>query len=291
MRHGLLTKYVDACRTSVALVGDYSPRTERILPRQNPFGKYKLLSAFGPVDSETLSFGLDRTYTQMLFDQRLILQEAVRNQAKFATVFQMFGRFSQQVLRCEIVGVHPDMERRIAQDRTQPHGRGVDTVTGNHLGFQTIGRQGQTTAGSGKGIHIQQSDLVVRVTTFHRRAQDPCTAAEVQQVTARQFVQVFQQQRAAAIQTTMAEHPRQADDLQRAFGQWQFVRLRQAFQRFGFRRVGYGDQPELAVPRAIEFAWLAERIELFGSTFDAAFFSPTRYSSRPASREARALRM
>eukprot|EP01132_Coremiostelium_polycephalum_P023034 gene23033-27376_t len=39
IRHGLLTKYVDVCRTSVALVGDYSPRTERILPRQNPFGK------------------------------------------------------------------------------------------------------------------------------------------------------------------------------------------------------------------------------------------------------------
>jgi hypothetical protein len=38
-RHGLLTKYVDACRTSMVLVGDYSPRTERILPRQNRFGK------------------------------------------------------------------------------------------------------------------------------------------------------------------------------------------------------------------------------------------------------------
>ena len=39
MRHGLLTKYVDACRTSMALVGDYSPRTERILPRQIRLGK------------------------------------------------------------------------------------------------------------------------------------------------------------------------------------------------------------------------------------------------------------
>lgn len=26
MRHGLRTKYVDACRTSRALVGDYSPK-------------------------------------------------------------------------------------------------------------------------------------------------------------------------------------------------------------------------------------------------------------------------
>jgi hypothetical protein len=33
-RHGLLTKYVDASLASVGLAGDYSPRTERILPTQ-----------------------------------------------------------------------------------------------------------------------------------------------------------------------------------------------------------------------------------------------------------------
>ena len=38
-RHGLWTKYVDAYRASSALAGDYSPRTVRILPRQNAFGK------------------------------------------------------------------------------------------------------------------------------------------------------------------------------------------------------------------------------------------------------------
>ena len=38
-RHGLLTKYVDAYRASWVLAGDYSPRTERILPRQIRFGK------------------------------------------------------------------------------------------------------------------------------------------------------------------------------------------------------------------------------------------------------------
>ncbi|GAB6407204.1 hypothetical protein PMHK_46320 [Pseudomonas sp. MHK4] len=77
MRHGLLTKYVDACRTSMALVGDYSPRTERILPTQNPLGKCKFLPAFGAVDAETLAFGLDGAHPEMLFDKRLILQEAV----------------------------------------------------------------------------------------------------------------------------------------------------------------------------------------------------------------------
>ena len=38
-RHGLWTKYVVAYRASVALAGDYSPRTVRILPRRNGFGK------------------------------------------------------------------------------------------------------------------------------------------------------------------------------------------------------------------------------------------------------------
>ncbi|MND19943.1 hypothetical protein D3C80_102650 [compost metagenome] len=38
-RHGLWTKYVDAYRASWVLAGDYSPRTVRILPRQNAFGK------------------------------------------------------------------------------------------------------------------------------------------------------------------------------------------------------------------------------------------------------------
>ena len=106
----------------MVLVGDYSPRTERILPRQNPFGKPSFLkevsAALGPIDAKALSFGLDRTLPQMLFYQWLITQEAVGNKAQFATCFQMFYRFSQQVFRCVIIGMNPDMERRIAQDRT-----------------------------------------------------------------------------------------------------------------------------------------------------------------------------
>src|SRR5471032_2303140 len=96
-------------------------------------------AAFGPVDPETLSFGLDRAHAKVFFDQRLILQEAVRHQAQFATVFQMFGCFSQQVLGREIICVHPDMERWVTQNRTQTHRRGIDAITGNHLGFQTVG--------------------------------------------------------------------------------------------------------------------------------------------------------
>jgi hypothetical protein len=54
----------------------------------------------------------------MLFDQWLILQETVRHQAQFAAVFQMFGGFSQQVLGGEVIGMHADVERRVAQNRT-----------------------------------------------------------------------------------------------------------------------------------------------------------------------------
>ena len=83
MRHGLRTKYVDACRTSVALVGDYSPRTERILPRQNSFGKpcfrKTMSAALGSINPKALAFGLDRTRSKVLFDQWLIAQEAVGN--------------------------------------------------------------------------------------------------------------------------------------------------------------------------------------------------------------------
>ncbi len=32
----------------MALVGDYSPRTERILPRQNPLGKHLFFSLVWP---------------------------------------------------------------------------------------------------------------------------------------------------------------------------------------------------------------------------------------------------
>ena len=84
-RHGLWTKYVDAYRASWMLAGDYSPRTVRILPRQNPFGKPSFASgvsaALGPVDAKTLSFGLDRALPQVLFDQRLVLQETIGYQS------------------------------------------------------------------------------------------------------------------------------------------------------------------------------------------------------------------
>ncbi|MNR24574.1 hypothetical protein D3C85_1416590 [compost metagenome] len=126
--------------------------------------------------------------------------------------------------------MNPDMERWITQDCAQPHGRGVDAISGQHLGVQAVGGQCQAAAGSGERIDVQQGDGVVRVTTLHRGPQNASTATEVQQVTAGQFVQVFKQQGATAIQATMAKHARQADDFQRAFGQWQLIGLRQALQ-------------------------------------------------------------
>ncbi|MNJ03031.1 hypothetical protein D3C73_1632040 [compost metagenome] len=56
----------------------------------------------------------------------------------------------------------------------------------------------------------------------------------------------------------MTEHPRQADDLQRPFSLFQFKVLGQAFQRFGRRRVFYGDLPQLAVAGTVELARFAK---------------------------------
>ena len=94
----------------------------------------------------------------------------------------MFDCFLQQVLGGVVIGVYPDMERRVAQDRVQPHRRGVDAVAGNHFAFQAVGGQGQAAAGSGEGIHVEQGDVVVRVATFDRSPEHARTAAEVQHV-------------------------------------------------------------------------------------------------------------
>ena len=71
----------------MALVGDYSPRTERILPTPKAFGKCLFFFAFGAIDTKALPLCLHRTHTQMLFDQWLIAKESVGDQAEFATVF------------------------------------------------------------------------------------------------------------------------------------------------------------------------------------------------------------
>lgn len=90
-RHGLLTKYVDAYRASRVLAGDYSPRTVRILPRQNAFGKRCFLSVCCLIDTETVSVVAHLTVAQRPFDQRLVAQETVGNKAHFAAFSQMNG--------------------------------------------------------------------------------------------------------------------------------------------------------------------------------------------------------
>ncbi len=92
-RHGLWTKYVDAYRASSALAGDYSPRTVRILPRQNAFGKRCFLSVGCLVDTEAVGLVAYLAVAKCPFDQRLVAQEAVGDQAHFAPFSQMNGRF------------------------------------------------------------------------------------------------------------------------------------------------------------------------------------------------------
>ncbi len=65
-------------------MGDYSPRTERILPTRNAFGKRLFSRPFGAVDAETVPLCLERADAEMLFDDRLILEESIGDKPKFA---------------------------------------------------------------------------------------------------------------------------------------------------------------------------------------------------------------
>ena len=90
-RHGLWAKYVDACHASWVLAGDYSPRTERILPRPFALRKQSFSAACCLVNLEPLAFGAGVAGAELRLDQRLIAQEAICHQAQFAAFFKMFG--------------------------------------------------------------------------------------------------------------------------------------------------------------------------------------------------------
>ncbi|MNN43990.1 hypothetical protein D3C81_1582570 [compost metagenome] len=110
------------------------------------------------------------------------------------------------------------------------------------------------------------------VTAFDCGAEYAGTTAEVQYMAHWQVIQVFEQQRRAAVQTAVAEHARQADHLQRAVFQFKREAFGQAFQWLGFGRVVHGDLPQLAMPSTVELAWLAQGLQVLGRTFDAAAF-------------------
>ena len=80
-RHGLRAKYVDACHASWVLAGDYSPRTERILPRPFALRKQSFSAACCLVNLEALAFGPSGAGAELGFDERLVAQKAVGNQA------------------------------------------------------------------------------------------------------------------------------------------------------------------------------------------------------------------
>lgn len=83
MRHGLWTKYVDACQASRALAGDYSPRTGRSLPKHAALCKSERWpsAAFGAVDAKAVRVDEGFAGPQMGLDQRWIFEEGVSYQA------------------------------------------------------------------------------------------------------------------------------------------------------------------------------------------------------------------
>ncbi|MCY1179680.1 hypothetical protein D9M73_200910 [compost metagenome] len=151
-------------------------------------------------------------------------------------------------------------------------GGGIDAITANDFGFQAVGCQGQAAAGGGEGVHIEQGQPTLRVASLDGRTQYAGTATEVQHVTRRQLLQVFQQQRGAPVEAAMTEYAWQADDLQRAFGQGQAITLGKAFEFDGLWRRLHHHLPQLAMTGAVEFARLAEGVQLLGRAFDTATF-------------------
>ncbi|PAV73786.1 hypothetical protein WR25_20331 [Diploscapter pachys] len=214
--------------------------------REDEREQLRLVADFGKRDdrdAKTLCFGTDLTVAQGTFDERLVTKETVGYQTDFTAFSQMFPGFFQQVFRGVIVGVYTGMERRIAQDYVQVGGGRIDPVTADHLAFQTIGGQSQATGRDRKGVDIEQGDLALRIATLDRGPEHPGTTAEVQDMTARQAVEVFQEQGRAFVQAPVAEHAGQADHLQRAIFEGQFKAFGQAFQRLGLGRVVHGHLP------------------------------------------------
>src|SRR5690606_14834511 len=118
MRHGLPTKYVDACRAGWALAGDYSPKDGRECAHA-PRISQPLRCAHGTVDTKTVRLSQRLAATQMGLDQRWVAQEGIGDQAQFAVAGQMARGPLEQRLAGLIAGVHPVMKGRIADDRSQ----------------------------------------------------------------------------------------------------------------------------------------------------------------------------
>lgn len=170
-------------------------------------GSRQKSGATGGVDAETVAFGECPAGAEVAFDQRRVLQEAVGDQAQFAARRQVLGGALQQALGGLVVGVHALVEGRIADDRGEFARRAVDAVGGDHFAVQAVGGEGQSAALDSEGVDVEQAQATGGVATLESRPEYAGTAAEVQQMAAGQGLQLPQQQRAAAIQAAMAEHP------------------------------------------------------------------------------------
>ncbi len=83
VRHGLWTKYVDACQASRALAGDYSPRTAASLPKHATLCKSERRpsASLGAVDAKAARVDEGFAGAQVGFDQGWVFEEGVGHQA------------------------------------------------------------------------------------------------------------------------------------------------------------------------------------------------------------------
>ncbi len=244
MRHGLRTKCVDACRTSRALVGDYSPKD--------------------------VAFGQRLAGAEMALDQRRVTQKGIGHDTHLATRLQMLGGALDQRFAGLVAGVHALVEGWVADDGGQLPRRSVDAIAGNDFSFEPVGGQRPATALDGEGVDVQQHQLALRITALQRGTENAGTAAEIQQSATGQIIEVLEQQGAAQIQPTMAEHTRQADHLERPVSQLQGEMAGQGIEIWRGGRLLDLDLPELAVAGTVKLARTAEAAQLLGGALDAA---------------------
>ena len=276
MRHGLRTKCVDACRTSRALVGDYSPRTAASLP--HPAGGCNrvagLSAALGAVDAESVAFGQRLAGAEMALDQRRVTQKGIGHDTHLATRLQMLGGALDQRFAGLVAGVHALVEGWVADDGGQLPRRSVDAIAGNDFSFEPVGGQRPATARRRRrrrpAAPARSADN--GASAWHRecrhRSRNPAVGHRAD----------YRGARAAGRCPDPADHgwhTRQADHLERPVSQLQGEMAgRASIEIWRGGRLLDLDLPELAVAGTAKLARTAEAAQLLGGALDAAALRP-----------------
>ena len=149
---------------------------------------------------------------------------------------------------------HAGMEWRVADDGSVTPVHLAQAIGGIHLALHPVALQTLRCAIQRQRINIHQFELALRIAPRQYRGQYPCAATEIQHLAGRQRRQFIQQQLTTFIQPAMAEHTRQAGQLDLLIGEAQRNGFLPILQIEGGNLITNPGTPELAV---------AGRVELF----------------------------